>query len=311
MATTRIPRERVIAVATPLLRVVAGGLVVACLSACAWVLGLMAMSDDRFMIDPRVLIEESLPSWMPTALAMDMQSSIRSIEAHSIFEPRLGDHLRNELVKASPWIRGVSEFERVFPNRARIALELERPAISADHQGKRYLISEAGKVLAAVDASLEFPFPFLVLDVMGARFGPVPVVGKITTNEDLLLAAKSVAELASMPEADRATFASLQPVAIDLDSGHHNPQVGKDEVFIRLADNNVLIRWGRPRDTGFGKLEIPVERKMQHLRQLIQSYPKLVGLQEVRLDLADGVQFLPLGFERSWQFLDPEPAKRP
>lgn len=301
----RVDRERAVALATPIVRVLAGVLVCACLGALSWALAVRAMHSERFQIDPAALVGEGLPDWLPSAVAAEIGREVRSLPPHSIFDPDLAESLGGEVQRVSPWIRGVRDFERVFPNQARFALELERPLLTIEHGSKRYLVAADGRVLHSHPADQGLAFPFLVLDVVGVRLGATPAVGRSLDDPLVRLAAKTALEISTLPEPHASIFASIDPVALDLDVAKSSAEYGKDEVFLRVRDNAVLIRFGRPRDSSYGALENPITKKIEFLAQILAIYPKLRGLAEVRLD-SNAPYYRELGLDKAWQYLEPE-----
>lgn len=307
VSVPRVDRERVIAVATPLVRIVAGILVCACLGALSWALYVRAMRSERFRIDPAALVGEGLPDWLPTAVAAEIGREVKSLPEHSIFEPGLAESLGGEIQRVSPWIRGVRDFERIFPNQARLALELERPVLTIEHLSKRYLIAANGRVLYSHSAEQALAFPFLVLDVAGIKLRSAPAVGGVLTDPNVRLAARAAVELSSLQEPYASILASIDPVQLDLDVAKTSAEYGKDEIFLRVRDNTVLIRFGRPRESDLGALENSVTRKLEFLKQILVIYPKLRGLADVRLD-SNAPYYRELGLDKAWQYLEPETA---
>lgn len=306
--TWSIPRDQIARVATPVVRLLAGGLVIACLGAIAHRLANQAMRADAFYVDPGVMLAESLPDWLPKNVAVAIAKDVQDLDARSIFEPGMNDAMARALARSSPWIRRVERVEKVYPNRARIALEIERPVLAYEKGIDRYLIAADGKVLLRDAAASPTAFPFPILEVIGARPEHALDLGSITKDPGLRAAAEVAQQIEDLSLEDRELFWSIEPVALDLDvaSGPDRKDVAKEEVYIRIRGNPVLIRFGRSPSSQFGPLDRPIEDKIDHLRQLLKNFPKLIGLDEVWLN-NDVPYYRRLGFDRSFQTLESDP----
>jgi hypothetical protein len=302
-----IEKERLQALATPVMRVVASLLVIACLAVIARRIAGSAKADERYAIDPAVLIGESLPSWLPIEVARSLRADLEHLRARSIFDPDLVPSLTAELAAASPWIAGVRGIERVFPDQARAELEIRRPVIRFAAAGFTWLAAEDGLLLhqEGEGGRLEFPFP--VLEVIGALPSRTPRLGEPLVDAPLRSAAAVAAELLTIPEPDSSVFWSLKPVALDVEVSRTLREASPDEIFIRFADSPALLRWGRAASGDLGRVGVDRSRKLRNLRALIEVFPKLNGLAEIRLDYPEPC-FRQIGFDRGLEFLAAEPA---
>ena len=284
-------RERLRAVATPVARVVSGVIVLGCLGAAADHLAAVAKEHPRFSVDPVAVADEAMPDWVPAPIADEMRSRLASIEPIPIFDGDFSGRLRTAVATSCAWVEAVPRVERVFPNRALLEIELRRPTVAVDHAGRRYLIDDHGRVLHEESSLRPTGFPFPVWVVGGARSSRTPQVGQPFPDAEVDLAVMTARELGGLPESWRGVLEAADIVGIEVRGEEQLAEIHPGEVLLRSAASRAVIRWGRPAGyrnadgDAVGLLERPVGQKVTHLRQVLERYPRLVGLDLVRLDL--------------------------
>jgi hypothetical protein len=267
-------------------------------------------------VDPSVLVEETLPGWVPGPIAAALRADISALSRLSIFDPELESRLRDGILRATAWVSEVPRVERIYPDRARVELTVRRPAAAVDVGETRYLLDAAGRVIHEESSARPTPFPFAVTPVLGAAPSRRPAVGFAFPDHEVLNAVNVAVEMASLPEEQRSALRGAGPIALQVRRGAEVEGFHAGEVFLRIADASAIVRWGRParyrsgegQEIQLGLLEQPVDRKFAHLARVLDAFPRLRGLEEVRLDF-DRPMYRPLG--GAIQALDPEEGVEP
>lgn len=277
--------EQVRRVATPVARVVAGVAVLATLCVAAAKLAEAARRDPRFLVDPAAVVGEEAPHWLPSNLARAIRDELATATPVNIFDPEFAARLRGEVMRVCPWVADVRRIERLFPSRARVELVVRQPAAAVDVGPDRYLIDGAARVLHREPKKDASRFTWLrVLPILGADVGTPPALGSAFEDPDVLAAAQVAAELQQLTDDAAAPLWGLDLVALDVSLRDPMNPRSEGEVYL-LAKSGVLVRWGRAAASEhFGLLDPPVEKKLRHLRQLLDRFPRLEGLEEARLN---------------------------
>lgn len=244
-------------------------------------------NDPRFLVVPAQLVPERLPSWIPSSTRDAIHASVATLPPIPIFEEEFPNRLAAALTGASPWIAGVREVERLYPNRARVELVLRRPRVSVDVGAWRYILDGRGTVLEREEREHRTGFDTRVLPVLGGDVGKVPRVGETISDEEVVSAAQVAGELMALEEPWSGTIRAIEPTALEVRRSIRGSVAAAGEVHIRTA-SGILVEWGRARTSiRHGSGEVPVERKVRHLQRILQRYPRLRGLEEVRLNFHD------------------------
>ncbi len=287
----------------PAVRAIAGALVLAVAALVATQLSRVAQASDRFVMFPSAVTEE-IP---PRALPADVTDAIIADLAHSpglsLFDDRFAEKLRAQLRDASPWVLDVTRIERIFPNRARVDLLLRTPLVSIESRDTRLVLDAECRVLRIEPLVGRLSFDAPVLRIKGLT-GPIePGPDQTLAHLPDVRAAVLVAEeFRALPEHEKAQLFAIQPVALDVSRERNGERVEDGQVWIETA-NGVRVFWGRAQewrdknDSARGLTEVHPLLKVRNLARVLQVYPGLVGLEEVKLEL-DRPFFRPYGGAR-------------
>lgn len=274
-------------VATPFVRVAAGGVVLLSLGIVAARLAEVGRSDPRFLVVPSQLVSERLPRWMPPSVRDAIHQGVSQIAPLPIFEADFPERLEAGLLAATPWISGVREIERIYPNRARVELVLRQPRAAVDVGAWRYVLDERGVVLHRDARDKPTRFSTRILPVIGASITEAPAVGTLFGDDEVVSAAQVAGELMTLEEPWSGALRAVEPTALEVRRSIQGSVAAAGEVHIRTA-SGVLVEWGRARSSErHGRDELPVHRKIRHLQRILQRHPQLRGLEEVRLNFHD------------------------
>lgn len=253
------------------------------------------------------------PAWLDQSLLLAVAQDL---------SPWLGDELPildeagcrrlRDGLGTVPWVERVG-FERVFPNRFRLQLELRQPilAVLAADSLPLCLVDAAGTALPWVDTRL--PRTWLRAEGGGdtADYQPVRVVA----DPRVLAAAGIVQEWRNavqpaVPGCPELLEVDANNLGERWQRGRRFPEI---RVKLRRSDGEaVVLAYGRPVDSL--QPRVPVATKAGVLRQLLAAHPGLQGLTAADLRFAnrwaDYVEPRPAGQpdpDGPWSLLDLEP----
>jgi len=270
--------------ATPAAKLAASVVVLLSVGLIAAHLAGIARLDRRFLVFPASILDENRPSWLPEEVLGALRADLQRIEPISIFAKDFGSRMSRSLLSASPWIDSVLAVERVFPNRARVELELRRPVISIDRGPYRFLLDREAICLHREDRASPGLFRRPVLPVVGARPGTEPRLGQRFEDPEVVAAIQVAEELKSLDERQSGTLWRIRPVALEVRRSIQGAVAAPGEVHLRTA-NGVLVEWGRAQESAqFGKNDLLPSEKVEHLERILEVFPGLVGLEEARLN---------------------------
>jgi cell division septal protein FtsQ len=225
-------------------------------------------------------------SGLPAALAASGAASALPgvsllASSRSIFDDAAPAEIA-EAFSGLPWVRRVRSVRRRFPPSFEVALEVRSP-IAILCVGAERLALDAEGVVVERDSELGPP---LVLEIRtpGQRIDRVPRVGRAVWQEAVLEALAVVKDLAA--HRSHLAIESLQPAEVSVGDSAHPRKAGAGDIRVRLADG-VWLRWGRSTLSPLAALELPVERKLDHLAAVARRFPGLVGIREVDLRFDD------------------------
>ncbi|MFG0317484.1 MAG: cell division protein FtsQ/DivIB [Planctomycetota bacterium JB042] len=274
-------------VVTPVARVAAGLVVLASLGLVAARLAEVGRNDVRFLVVPSQLVAERLPRWMPATVRDVIHERVSDLAPLSIFDGRFAERLAEGLRSATPWIEEVREVERLYPNRARVELVLREPVASVDVGDRRVVLDRRGVVLHEESRVAPTRFELPVYPVLGAEATAAPRVGEAFPDPEVVAASLAAGELLSIGEPWASTVREIAPTALEVRCSIRGSVAAPGEVHVRTG-SGVLVEWGRARASSrHGEDELPIERKVRHLRRILRNYPGLRGLEEVRLNFHD------------------------
>lgn len=277
----QVLRERL----TPIAKVVAGVLVLVVFGLAGERVADAARKDPRFLVDPTLLVQQTLPHWMPNEVVSNVREHLRQVRPRSIFASNFEDDLRTELRAASWWIEDVRRVERLFPNRVRVDMMMRKPVATIDHDDACVLVDAEGRVLYSEPRARQTAFGFTPrLQIRGASTDKSLELGAIAGDPQVIAGARVAAEVLGVCSSERRILPRVQVLAVDV--AHPLTGFGAIPGVVHLVtDRNVLIRWGRARSDPSGSTEQPVERKLKALERVESRFPGLSGLDEVRVDL--------------------------
>src|SRR5690606_1949018 len=156
-----------------------------------------------------------------------------------IFAPDFAQRLADGLLAATPWIASVREVERLYPNRARLALELRRPVATVDAGAWRYVLDERGVVLHREARDVPLRFDTRLFPVVGTvADGAVPrdpPLGATFPDDEVVAAAQVADELLPLAEPGAGILRAVEPSALEVRRSIQNSVTAPGEVHIRTA----------------------------------------------------------------------------
>lgn len=282
-------------------------LVAAAFWATADALSGRAAARERFRLRPSLLVEEEAASSVPQWVRARIEQAVRSLPEMGMFRPDFERTLARAVEEASPWISAVRRVEKLYPNRARVALEVRFPRFWFDVGTERVFVDEDGLVLDRVPVDRAPKFPVAPWRIEGVRCPAPPEPGRPLGDPEFAEAAAVVAELDALDGADAALIRAVEPVAVVLRAGAGDERPSPGVVHLR-ALCGTLVEWGRASTGRFGPSEIPIRTKLRHLAAVLRRYEGLQGLEEVRLNF--GVPYVrPAG--GTLEFLPSDPSREP
>lgn len=236
-------------------------------------------SLPRYEVDTSLVRVGSSCPWLSRS---DLEAIERSTGLHgetfSFFDPDLA-HQLTAAYSRSAWIRRVVSIQKVYPDRVRVAVEIERPAAEVVTHAGRIYVTRKGVRLPGIVRNRDFAVPLIV----GAR-APAPTPGKRWST--------AVAEGSDL--AFRLTSRTPGLVAaagmsrVDVANVGGRVDVKKAEIQIQTT-SGAVIEWGRSRLSPLGIEDPPFEHKIASLRLALAAYPGLSGLERVKLQFDDTV----------------------
>jgi hypothetical protein len=260
--------------------------------------------EDSARNSPLVVLDRigiaERPAWLDQSLLLAVARDLA---------PWLGDELpildeagcrrlRDGLASV-PWVERVG-FERVFPNRFRLQLELRQPilAVLAADGMPLCLVDAAGLVLPWVDTAL--PRTWLLPEGGGGTLSPV--AGEPVRDPRVVAAAAIVREWRealqpAVPGCPELLEVDANNLGERWQRGRRFPEI---RVKLRASDGSaVVLAYGRPVDSV--QPRVPVATKAAVLRQLLAAHPGL-----------HGVTAADLRFANRWaDYIEPRAAGRP
>lgn len=292
--------ERTRRALTGIMRVIAAALVLACLATTASRLAARAKERPRFLVDPALVMQDTLPGWVPAEVAAAIAARLSVMPTVPIFAPDFASRLRAAVLASSAWVDAVPKIEPVFPNRARLDLVLRQPVAAIDIDDRRYLLDPTGAVLHEESTFRPSEFPFPVWRVLGAQPARTPRLGDPFPDPRVADAVGVAVELTTLPSDLELALRDARIVAIQIRPEVTVAGLYPGEVLLRAADSDAVVRYGRAasyRTTAgdaVGLLEKPTAQKITHLKQITELFPGLRGLEEARLDY-DRPMYRPVG----------------
>lgn len=277
----RILRDRL----TPIAKIVAAVLVLVVFGLASERVADAARKDPRYLVDPTLLVQQTLPHWMPNEVVANVREHLRKVRPRSIFAEDFEDGLRADLRAASWWIEDVQRVERLFPNRVRVDMVMRKPVATVDRAEDCVLVDADGRVLFSESRARPTAFGFTPrLQLRGASADKSLELGEIAADPQVIAGARVAAEVLSVCSSERRILPRVQILAVDV--AHPTTGLGAIPGVVHLVtDRDVLIRWGRARSDPSGSTEQPIERKVKALERVEARFPGLSGLDEVRVDL--------------------------
>lgn len=223
-----------------------------------------------------------------------LQREIFDDEQCSVFSPNLNLQVR-QAYESSPWIRRVTEIERVFPNRLRIEVEWREPLAPVEYDGRFLLVDDRGQLLPAESDEPLVEAPIISM----RRHGVEPISEKGLTDAWMLEAIDRGVSVINelLDSTDLEVFDAIGLTHIDmsnhglrLDSKVSEVTLVTNAIYVDSENSGVtrpvVIHWGRDRNHKLGAIELSVARKLKNLRTVLAARPGLSGVRvvDVRFD---------------------------
>ncbi len=235
-------------------------------------------SRSRFLVEPSASRTLLAAPWL---LAEDVEGmragSFLPETPVSFFDAGLLKDLEGSYAR-SPWVKRVVTVHPVWPNRARVFLEIRRPVAGILVGGAEiHLVDERGVRLPGIRRTppegLRKPF----LRLMGVRERP-PRAGEVWSRA-VREGVAVVMDLGTLRE-DVARAARIQTVDVSNVGGLVDPL--EPEILLGTA-SGAVIEWGRSPASPRAVTERTLEEKVLHLHRALLLYPGLGGLSRLKV----------------------------
>lgn len=236
----------------------------------------LVLGRKEYTVKPEALRVTLAPKWTggQHGVAVDLGP-----EEWSAFDDE-GVARVGKAFERNPWVRRVTQVERVFPDQVRVKFEYRMPYATVRTPEGWIVVDQDLVRLPGVWK--DRPPRALESDITG--LGKAPDAGR-PWDDPALAAAIELAELAETEQ----VLAKSRVEVIDVTNlgGRVDPR--KSELAM-LTGSGCIIYWGRPTSTNkFG--ELTVAQKLDNLKLVLQSYPELDGLQYVKVYCKEPIVF--------------------
>jgi hypothetical protein len=235
------------------------------------------MVGDDYTVDLSTLRVADRPEWAGDGLVTTLQTRGPLTGKMSIFDPDLVVHV-NEHYAQNPWVARVLGVEKNFPNTLRVKVEMRKPLVAVERQGK-WILVDRDRVRIPGEYDQLPKFSFSVLKTLGVRGAP-PEAGRRWADPGVEAAAGVAAALVDNRLDRQMTVAGIDVSRVG--------KGGRESEVVILAEDNVAIEWGRSPASG-AHGELPVEEKVLNLKGVLLSQPRLKGVSRVKVQFDDPV----------------------
>jgi hypothetical protein len=235
------------------------------------------MNGDDYTIDLATLHVADRPEWAGDGLVSEIKSTTPLTGKMSIFDPDLTKNVTEHYQK-NPWVAHVLSVQKEFPNTLRVKVEMRKPLVAVERKGEFVLVDRDGVRIPGSYVNVP-KFSFTVCRVLGVRSTP-PEAGKKWSDVGVD-AAVGVASALVENRVDRMMTVN----AIDVSRVGRG---GRETEIVLHAEDSVPIEWGRsPASREYG--ELTVNDKVQNLKGVLMSQPRLKGVARVKVQFDDPV----------------------
>jgi hypothetical protein len=213
------------------------------------------------------------PAWMTDLVADQLAEKFRPDAVPSVFDRQALVEV-NQRMSANPWVSKVKSVRRVFGGQAGDTIEVDcdfRAPLALVREGdadaywfvdgkgvllpERFTKSELPKVMLAPDGRIN------VRVIEGVRNAPPPGPGKLWAGDDLL---------AGLDLAARLNGLAFTEEIVRLDVSNYNGRSDPRKPHVVLVTKyNTQVWWGRPWIASDAFIEVPPERKLSVMRDLV------------------------------------------
>lgn len=227
--------------------------------------------DERFSLDLQTLQVVQRPAW--AAEGLDFSPLPPPQGRVSLLDPNLVQVVA-EYYQRSPWVAEVRSVEKLYPNRVRVSVDLRRPAAAVALDRGLALVDADGVRLPGIYPRVP-PALGSLPTIYGAAGSPAPA----GTHWMDRAVSNGLAVARALDEYRLADACPISVIDIRNAGGRRDPR--QAEIVLWTA-GRIPIHWGRPPDTvKFG--EISVAQKMENLRRVLATYPRLAGVRGIKL----------------------------
>lgn len=239
------------------------------------------------------------PAWMTDAVANQLAASLRPAKPRSVFDREVLVETTAKL-RANPWIGKINSVRRIYDaapgDTIEIDCEFRAPMALVRWQDEFYFVDSKGVLLpekfAPADvAKIMFTptgWPNIRI-IEGVRLPPPAKAGMPWPGEDLFAGLELAGHLY-----DKTYTEDIIRINVANHGGRLDPREAQIVLVTRhiykQADGSIVnteVRWGRPWSSPDNFIEVPPERKMQYMRQLVQELGRVDAKQkwvDIRFD---------------------------
>ena len=210
----------------------------------------------RFQVDPGWVAVAGHPDWLSAAeadrIAVEVASRLEG--PLEVLDRTSLETWKSQAVAASPWVLEVIEVEARFPYQADLQLVLRRPVVELSD----------GRLLTADG---------VVLNGASEQIWPLPVryAGSIADEAVIECAAAAGDLLPFRAEVDE--LVAIAHVSVDAEG-----------LVVFTTASGARLQWGRSVGSSrFAAYDLPPASRVANLREVVERYPGLVGVAEVKL----------------------------
>ena len=193
----------------------------------------------------------------------------------SLMTPSLEEDLRAHLTQR-PWVKGVPEVNKFFPNAVKLRVELRSPVAWRMSPDGDILLDEEGVFLRPL--GLEPSLPEVV--VSSGEPSQIPAEGSPFVAGPEQEAAALLKAL--QPFGDHPALETLRVARVVVGDGRGARRVGDSDLFLEF-ERGLRVRWGRAPGSPLAPVEPPVEQKLDNLASVMAEFPGLLGVSVVDL----------------------------
>lgn len=251
---------------------------VAFVGAASWVVsGVKQAIAARSATSVPTIVFTNRPPWMTDLVARNLSETFKPTQASSVFDREALVEVSNRL-KANPWVGKVHSVRRAFGSAAgdtiEVTCDFRTPvALVYDNNSRYWFVDEKGiKLPDWFDASqlgqVLFSNGQVNLRIIeGVRNPPPSQAGRPWIGDDLVAGIDLARLLHGRPYAEEIVRVNVANYSDRIDR--------REAQIVLMTRQGSEIRWGRAINRSDAMVEVPVERKLEVLKQIVARFGRV------------------------------------